>query len=165
MSQTGGFDLTPLIPIARRIARRYAARMSLDRDEAEGEAMLVLIRAAPRYTPQGDQTMHSWLRRCIGNRMRDLLRRRTACKRDRARLTRLAVPTPDPDPDLEAIAATIERIDRVIRARSQLMSHNVRVWELMRLGMGQTEIARAMQIPIGTVKSCQHRLRVLARGA
>lgn len=119
--------------------------------EATQEAFLSCFRHLGRF--RGDAAFSTWLHRIALNACYDLLRRRpTVVSLD------AEVPPPLPEPDHSDAVAAATDVQRALlnvpeEFRAVLVMHDVQDLPLQ-------EIAEALEIPVGTVKSRLHRGRV-----
>jgi RNA polymerase sigma-70 factor (ECF subfamily) len=78
----------------------------------------------------------------------------------------LVIAAPDPRPGPERTVASIEMLDRVEGALSGLAeNHRVALWLRDGEGLSYEEIARVLDLPIGTVRSRLARARMALRKA
>jgi RNA polymerase sigma-70 factor, ECF subfamily len=144
---------------ARVTCLREAQRVLRDRDAAEDAAQEAVIRAwKARDSCRDARTATGWLRAIAANEARRV-------GAQRARRGHLE-PLDGCDVVDPRVSPTDERLDYV--AVAQLLSVlPVRDRHLMQLrylaGLSQTEIARSLDIPEGTVKTRLHRTRGLLR--
>ena len=143
--------------IDRYAARIHAhlCRMTGDRDDADDllqETWVRVARGARRFDPT--RRVRPWLYGVAANLARDLYRRRQV--RARAAL---------PEPGTAAPAAPVERID--LHERLARLPERLREVVLLRYygDLDEAEMAAALGIPRGTVKSRLHgAIRELKRG-
>lgn len=137
-------------PAAVGVARRVLAEDALA-DEAVQEVFASVWRRAGSYDPARG-TVRSWLLSQVHHRAVDLVRREEAHRR---RAFTMGLPTPDdPLDDVLEHDWAAARKRQVRRALAELPDDQRRVLELAYYGgMTQTQVAEAMRIPLGTVKS------------
>jgi RNA polymerase sigma-70 factor (ECF subfamily) len=148
--------------IVDRYERRVfavALRMSGDPEDARDitqEVFISAMRALRRF--RGDAQLGTWFHRVAINASYDHARRR---KRRQAQALEVVgeQPSSEPGPDDEAVAAS--RAAAVHRALGDLSDDHRAVIVLHDLqGLDYPEVAEALDIPLGTVKSRIHRARL-----
>jgi RNA polymerase sigma-70 factor (ECF subfamily) len=142
----------------RRAALRVVRRILRDDDEAEDVVQDVFVRLATRGVPfDGRAAFGTWLHRVLVNSSLNALRAR----RRRATLQSPLWAPGDP----EEVVARRQAEAGLERALARLSEQHRQVVTRRDLG-GQdyAEIARALGIPEGTVKSALHRARVRLLG-
>ncbi|MFN2613318.1 MAG: RNA polymerase sigma factor [Actinomycetota bacterium] len=154
----GAFD-----EIVRRYETRVftiAARMC-GREDALDVAQEVFVNALRALRSfRGDAHLGTWFHRVAVNASLDHIRKR---KRAPAPLTVVETRADtDPGPDDRAIAAA--RAADVRRALSDLSPDHRAVVVLDLAGADYSEIAEALGVPVGTVKSRMHRARIELAG-
>jgi RNA polymerase sigma-70 factor (ECF subfamily) len=151
---------------AEILARRYLGRVfglalrmmgnNHDAEDAAQEAMLRTIRFLPSYRPEG--TFDRWVLKVASNTCLDMLRRQKTLRIDaqsEAHLAGLAEPESDP---AEALAA--ERLALVENLLAELPDQQRAVFVLFHYeGRSLRDVAEAMDMPEGTVRSALHRAR------
>lgn len=153
--------------VERHQARVFnvALRVLGDADDARDaaqDAFLSMLRKLSQF--RGDSAFTTWLHRVTVNACYDILR-----KRRRQPVLRLIADEDDPAPDIgppvpDHADATVDSID-VTRAL-QLIPEEYRVTLVLAdvQDLPYEEIARVLDVPVGTVKSRVHRGRIaLAR--
>lgn len=127
-----------------------------DMEDAEQEVILALFRSLARFRFQS--SFPTFLYRLVRNRAIDLIRRRERERRSLERLRRGHPPGDAPHPEEVAVA-------EVARGEAMALLGTLRVEErdvvLLREveGLSLEEIAGALRLPKGTVKSRLHRAR------
>jgi RNA polymerase sigma factor (sigma-70 family) len=150
---------------ASGVARRVLGEETLA-DEAVQEVFVSVWRRAAAYDPARG-TVRSWLLSQVHHRAVDLVRREEAQRR---RATNAVAPLlDDPLDDVLEQDWAAARKRQVRRALDQLSDDQRRVIELAYYGgLTQTQVAEAMRIPLGTVKSrtlaAMNRLRATLAG-
>ncbi|HEX9991542.1 MAG TPA: sigma-70 family RNA polymerase sigma factor [Acidimicrobiales bacterium] len=151
------------------MARRYggflytvAYRLTGDADDAQDLVQEVLLRVRRGLASYRPGTMEGWLSRITTNAFLDEVRRRRRRPVEALgdRVDEPGDPAPGAD---EALAATTlgEDVQAAIRRlppdhRAVLVLSDV-------VGLGYTDIADALSIPVGTVRSRLHRARAKVR--
>jgi RNA polymerase sigma-70 factor (ECF subfamily) len=143
----------------------YALRRTGDLTAAEDVTAIVFLEAWRR---RHEVVLHQpsalpWLYGVAANVLRGQRRTRRRHQAALERLGHLQPPTPEPEPEPEAVAGRSEALEaarNVMDAISRLprREHDVlvlSVWE----GLSHDEIAAALEIPVGTVKSRLARAR------
>jgi RNA polymerase sigma-70 factor (ECF subfamily) len=134
---------------------RFLARMSADAAEAEDllqETWIRIVRSADSFDPS--RRFQPWAFRIAGNLARDYHRRRLVRNRG-----------PEPASTRASQLDPLERMD--LRARIAALPERLREVLVLRYyeGMSEVEMAEALAIPRGTVKSrLHHAMRGLRRG-
>jgi RNA polymerase sigma-70 factor, ECF subfamily len=153
-------------PATEMLVRRYLNRVfglalrmmgnNHDAEDAAQEAMWRAIRFLPSYRPEG--VFDRWILKIAGNTCLDLLRKRKTFRVSGAGEDDLAaLPEPQPDPS-EALAQ--ERLNLVERMLPELPDPQRAVFVLFHYeGRSLREVAEAMDMPEGTVRSTLHRAR------
>ena len=143
-----------------RLCRRFTGDTEEALDACQ-EIFLRVWRGLPGF--RGDAKVETWVFQVAWNHLRNVRRRRKARPGPRSRegeagsvLLRVADPAPGP----ERRAAAREALERVDRALARL-PHSQRIVVWLRDGEGLTyeEIARAVGVPVGTVRSRLARAR------
>jgi RNA polymerase sigma-70 factor (ECF subfamily) len=132
------------------LAYRMIGRVE-DAREASQEAFLSCFRNLDRF--RGDSAFSTWLHRITVNACYDILRRRQPIPFSDVEL---AEPPPAADPADAAVAsADVQRalLEVPLEFRSVLIMFDLQ-------GLPYEEIAQALAIPLGTVKSRLHRGRI-----
>lgn len=132
------------------LAYRMIGRPEDARDAAQ-EAFLSCYRHLGAF--RGDSSFATWLHRVTVNACYDILRKKTPAL---ASAEEQLEPPPAPDhADAAADAVDVQRalLDVPAEFRAVLVMHDVQ-------GLPYEEIAQALDIPLGTVKSRLHRARV-----
>lgn len=138
----------------------FLTRNSGDAEEVVQDTFLDLLRALPAYRVEGPARFETYLYRLTVNRCRAHLRRRPPPSADwdalEDRLERLPSPHPEED-DPEVVALSREQALLLWQAVDGLPDH-LRTVILLRYqcDLSYPEIARALDLPIGTVKSRLH---------
>ena len=138
----------------------FLTRNSGDAEEVAQDTFLDLLRALPGYRVEGPARFETYLYRLTVNRCRAHMRRRPPPSADwdaiEDRLEQLPSPHPDED-DPEAIALSREQALLLWQAVDHLPEPQ-RVVILLRYqcDLSYPEIARALDVPVGTVKSRLH---------
>lgn len=138
----------------------FLTRNSGDAEEVVQDTFLDLLRALPAYQVEGSARFETYLYRLTFNRCRVHLRRRPPPSADwdavEDRLERLPSPHPDED-DPESVALSREQALLLWQAVDGL-SEPLRAVVLLRYqcGLSYQEIAQALDLPVGTVKSRLH---------
>jgi RNA polymerase sigma-70 factor (ECF subfamily) len=146
--------------VARYERRVYsiALRMCGDPDDARDvtqDVFVSALRALRRF--RGDAQLSTWLHRVAVNSSLDSLRRRSR-RRDRDELN-TEMPSGAPGPEEHAVAsARAAEVQAALRKisdehRAVLVLHDLQ-------GCDYAEVASALDIPLGTVKSRIHRARL-----
>jgi RNA polymerase sigma-70 factor (ECF subfamily) len=129
----------PLLRLAAVLAGRDAA------DDIVQETLLAAVRALPRF--RGDSKLSTWLISILRNQAfmdRRSRKRRPAALAPEEEARRAAPEPSSPDGRLEAILACMRELPEGLRLPLALFHLE---------GMPYTEIARAMDCPVGTVRS------------
>jgi RNA polymerase sigma-70 factor (ECF subfamily) len=132
------------------LAYRMLGRPEDARDAAQ-EAFISCYRNLRRF--RGDSAFGTWLHRIAVNACYDLLRRRRG---EPVELDEAVAEVPDGDPaDRAAVVVDVQRaLLRVPQEfRAVIVMHDAQ-------GMPYEEIAAALEVPVGTVKSRLHRGRI-----
>jgi RNA polymerase sigma-70 factor (ECF subfamily) len=151
--------------VARRYGRQiynYAYRLTGNRDDASDLVQEVLLRVRKGLASYTPGSFDGWLWRITRNAFLDDVRRRkrrpTTSLPDTDRSTLLTAPSPD------EVLAQVRLSDDV---QSALMKLPVEFRECVVMcdvvGLSYDEIAAAVEIPVGTVRSRIHRGRKLLR--
>lgn len=155
-------DRSAFDEIVTRHERRVWAvclRICTDPDDARDaaqETFLTAFRSMGSF--RGDAQLSTWLHRIAVNASLDLLRKRGR-RRETTTDTVPEVASSEPQPDEMAIGG--QRASEVHDALSKLSDDHRAVVVLHDLqGLEYPEVAEALQIPVGTVKSRLHRARV-----
>ena len=167
-------DPTPRLDArTRAYARAIALRMLKDEhaaDDVAQDAMLLAHRH--RHTFRGQSRFSTWLYRVTTTAALMYLRRQRRWARE------VTVTTPDdegaawietrPDPG-PATDAALAAHEQVARARTAVDRMGPRYRDVFRLrfvdGYSETEIARALDLSLATVKTRAHRARLAAKAA
>lgn len=141
----------------------FAHRMLADTGEAEDvfqETCLRVYRSLDRF--RGGSLFRPWVYRIAANLCRDRLRRRAlrrvlsldALWGESGDARPLAETVPSPNPGPAALAAADETAARIEAAIERLSAKHRTVFLMARYqGLSYEEIAAALEIPVGTVKS------------
>ncbi len=138
----------------------FLTRNSGDAEEVVQDTFLDLLRALPAYRVEGPARFETYLYRLTANRCRAHLRRRPPPSADwdaiEDRLERMPSPHPEED-DPQAVTLSREQALLLWQAVDRLPEH-LRVVVLLRYqcDLSYPEIARALDLPVGTVKSRLH---------
>ena len=154
---SGAFD-----EIVQRYEQRVYAvtlRMTGNPDDARDamqEVFISALRALRSF--RGDAQLSTWIHRVAVNASLDLMRKRS---RRSTRPIEEAHETPSSDVPPDEAAARAARADEVQRALLQVSEEHRAVLVLHDLqDLDYAEVAEALDIPVGTVKSRLHRARV-----
>lgn len=134
----------------------FTTRHSGEAEEAVQETFMDVMRALPDYQIDGPAKFETWLYRVTVNRCRSRMRRKRLPTADwddmEERLERLPSPRAEEDP--ERVMLKRERAVALWRAVDEL-PEGQRLVVLLRYhqGLSYSEIAQALNIPEGTVKS------------
>jgi len=136
----------------------YAFWMLRDRDEARDISQEALVRLWQHRNQVPDEAIRSWLLRTAHHLCVDRLRRRAV--RSGPSLEDVTPMLRDRNPGPDKAAAAEETGRRIGDALRSLSSRD-RAIVLMRevQGMAYDEIARALDLPLGTLKASLHRAR------
>ncbi len=147
--------------VGRYLGRVYGLSVRImgnshDAEDATQEAMLRAMRFLGSYRTQG--TFDRWMLKVASNTCLDLLRRRKTFRiaaESEGHLANLAGPEPDP---AEALAT--ERLAMVEKMLPELPDQQRAVFVLFHYQeRSLREVAQAMDMPEGTVRSSLHRAR------
>jgi RNA polymerase sigma-70 factor, ECF subfamily len=138
------------------VSRMLAGRDRHVVEDIAQETFLAVFRQLPRYRPDGPARLSTWILTIAARRAIDELRR--------------VRPVPIVDPDLPASGRTDDRLRRMqimqaIESALAELSPELRAAFLLREyhGLDYGEIARSLQIDLGTVKSRLSRARQALR--
>jgi len=138
------------------VSRMLAGRDRQTVEDIAQDTFLAVFKQLPRYRPDGPARLSSWILTIAARRAIDELRRHR--------------PTPVEDADVPGAARTDERargneLARAIRGALAELSPELRAAFLLREyhGLDYAEIARSLQIDLGTVKSRLSRARQALR--
>jgi RNA polymerase sigma-70 factor (ECF subfamily) len=151
---------------AETLARRYLGRVfglalrmmgnNHDAEDAAQEAMMRAIRFLPSYRPEG--TFDRWVLKVASNTCLDMLRRRKTFRIDAQSEAHLAA-LPERETDPAQVLAG-ERLALVDRLLAELPDQQRAVFVLFHYeGRSLRDVAEAMDMPEGTVRSALHRAR------
>lgn len=134
----------------------FVTRNSSEAEEAVQETFLDVLRALPHYRVEGPARFETWLYRVTVNRCRSRMRRKRLPSAEwdefEERLER--IPEENPDHDPEGVALQRERALALWQAVDGLPeTHRVVVLLRYQQGLSYSEIAQALEISEGTVKS------------
>ena len=155
----------------RRPVWRLARRFTESEDEAldtTQDVFLRVWRGLPGF--RGEARLSTWVFQIAWNHIRAHRRkmgRQPLLVREGANDNpELVDRTPDPQPDPEHRAAAVEMLDLVEAALRELPEHyQIVVWLRDGEDLSYDEIARVLDVPIGTVRSRIARARALLRDA
>jgi RNA polymerase sigma-70 factor (ECF subfamily) len=137
----------------------FVTRNSGDAEEAVQETFLDVLRALPHYRVEGPARFETWLYRVTVNRCRSRLRRKRPPSADWDEIEDWLerVPSPHPNGEPEGTFLRRERAVALWRAVDRLPeAQRLVVLLRYRKGFSYDEIARTLDISIGTVKSRLH---------
>lgn len=136
----------------------YAVWMLRDRDEARDVSQEVLVRLWRHRSEVEGRGARAWLLRVTHHLCIDNLRRRSV--RAAVEVDPLAGTLPDGNPGPERFAAS-EELGRALQDALFSLNPRDRAVVLMRevQGMAYEEIARVLDLPLGTLKTILHRSR------
>jgi RNA polymerase sigma-70 factor (ECF subfamily) len=155
----------------RRPVWRLARRFTESEDEALDTTQVVFLRVwrgLPGF--RGEARLSTWVFQIAWNHIRAHRRkmgRQPLLVREGTNDNRELVDrTPDTQPDPEHRAAAVEMLDLVEAALNELPEHyRIVVWLRDGEDLSYDEIARVLDVPIGTVRSRIARARALLRDA
>lgn len=159
-------DATAFDDLVTRYERRVFAiafRICRHHDDARDvtqDVFVTALRALSRF--RGESRLSTWLHRVTVNAALDLVRRRS--RREGPSVEEMSDhPTEEPGPEAKAIGSV--RAREVHRALGRLAADQRAVIVLHDLqDLDYSEVAAALDVPVGTVKSRLHRARLsLAR--
>jgi len=150
-----------------RLARRLSGNEE-EALEATQEIFLRVWRGLEGF--RGEAKLSTWVFQIAWNYLRMAHRRKAQRGRFAVGSDEVETPlverVPDPGPDPERRAAASQRLRRVEEALRDLEEHHrVVVWLRDGEGLSYQEIAAALDVPIGTVRSRLARARVSLRKA
>lgn len=167
--------IEPLVPLALRQARRFAARFpKVDPLGLESAALGALMKAAESYDPGWGSQFSTWAYRCVRFALLEYARRQARCKSPVLRRLRRplslseragggpctvlqALPAPGPTP-----AETYETSSAVGRVLARLPPRSAALLRLTELeGLSQAEAGR--RLGLGESRVSQLRAQALAR--
>jgi len=145
--------------LIRRLLYGILAGNEEDIQDAQQEVLLALYRGLRGF--RGRAAFRTWLYRFVMNRGIDHLRRITRARARDERLIAQTDPGADPGKTDPAQGVLLEERRREIAAALQELRREQRVLLVMREveGMEVRDMAQALGIPAGTVKSRLHRSR------
>ena len=143
---------------------RHAIWVLQDREEARDVAQEALVSLWKHRTEVVEPAARSWLLRTTYRLCLDRLRRRRALAEVGGESTVPVLPDPAPGPERAAASARLG--DHLERALSTLPARDRAVVLLREVeGLPYDEIARALDLPLGTLKALLHRSRERLRVA